>query len=69
MKINSMAAAPYPETWTDYMTVGELRAWLSDPTLMDGDLTDIVRLRKGVGNFRVECDRHEILEDDYGSQD
>lgn len=46
----------YPETWTDYMTVRELREALANPLLMDGDLTNVRLIRRsvdGVFSLRV----------------
>lgn len=53
--VNPLVQNGYPALWTDYMTVHELRAALANPDLMDGDLTNVCRVRVGGGGiFRLE---------------
>jgi hypothetical protein len=55
MKI--MSVQPYPETWTEYLTVRELREALSDPRLMEGDLTNVVAVsRSGDPRFQLKVE-------------
>jgi len=62
MKLNepksTAATEGYPVTWTNYFTVGELRAWLASPMMLDGDLTNITGLRRESGIFHVVADVH-----------
>lgn len=56
----------YPETWTEYMTVRELRLALADPRLMEGDLTNVVSVNEskdGVFQIKLENQADRELEE------